>query len=132
MLCPACHADNADGSRECVSCSRPLSGGGDADMERTQIDDRTQIQTRSPESSSWTQPAQGEAAFEPGSDFGPRYRIESLLGQGGMGKVYKAYDRDVDRMVALKIVRPEFALNAGMMQRFRVELLLASQITHRN
>ena len=70
--------------------------------------------------------------FAPGSDFGPRYRIEAQLGEGGMGKVYRAWDKDVGRTVALKIVKPELAVDATIMQRFRLELMLASRISHRN
>jgi serine/threonine protein kinase/tetratricopeptide (TPR) repeat protein/TolB-like protein len=68
----------------------------------------------------------------PGSQFGPRYRIESEIGEGGMGKVFKAYDIDLDRTVALKLVRPELAKDASSLQRFKQELLLASSISHRN
>jgi eukaryotic-like serine/threonine-protein kinase len=68
----------------------------------------------------------------PGSQFGPRYRIESVIGEGGMGKVYKAHDSDLDRTVALKLVRPELAKDANSLQRFKQELLLASRISHRN
>jgi tetratricopeptide (TPR) repeat protein len=70
--------------------------------------------------------------FEPGDDFGPRYRIESLIGEGGMGKVYKAYDKELDRIVALKLVRSELASDPASMQRFKQELLLASKISHKN
>ena len=65
-------------------------------------------------------------------DFGPRYRVEKLLGQGGMGAVYKAYDLDLERTVALKLVRPELMVHPEAMARFRQELLLASKISHRN
>jgi len=68
----------------------------------------------------------------PGSLFGPRYRIESIIGEGGMGKVYRAHDSDLDRTVALKLVRPELAKDASSLQRFKQELLLASRISHRN
>jgi len=68
----------------------------------------------------------------PGSQFGPRYQIDSVIGEGGMGKVYKAHDNDLDRTVALKLVRPEFAKDASSLQRFKQELLLASRISHRN
>ncbi len=68
----------------------------------------------------------------PGSDFGPRYRIEALLGEGGMGKVYKAFDRDLDRTVALKLVRPELAADPVSMDRLKQELLLASRVSQKN
>ncbi|MGA3018526.1 MAG: tetratricopeptide repeat protein [Bryobacteraceae bacterium] len=68
----------------------------------------------------------------PGTAFGGRYRIEALLGEGGMGAVYKAYDTELGRTVALKLVRPELATNPQTMQRFKHELLLASKISHKN
>ncbi len=70
--------------------------------------------------------------LEPGSDFGPRYRIEARLGEGGMGIVYKAYDKELDRTVAIKLLRVGVAAEAGAMQRFKQELLLASKISHKN
>jgi serine/threonine-protein kinase len=65
-------------------------------------------------------------------DFGPRYRIDRILGQGGMGAVYKAWDKELDRPVALKLIRPGLALDAAVEQRFKQELLLASKISHKN
>lgn len=71
-------------------------------------------------------------ALTPGSDFGPRYRIEALLGQGGMGRVYKAYDKDLDRVVALKVVRQGAMGETDALKRFKQELILASKISHKN
>jgi serine/threonine-protein kinase len=71
-------------------------------------------------------------ALAPGSDFGPRYRIEALLGQGGMGRVYKAYDKELDRVVAIKVVRQGVMGEADAIKRFKQELLLASKISHKN
>jgi Flp pilus assembly protein TadD/predicted Ser/Thr protein kinase len=76
--------------------------------------------------------ADAEAALQPGAVFASRYRIVSLLGQGGMGAVYKAQDLDLDRVVALKTVRPELSGNPEILQRFKQELILARQVTDRN
>ena len=75
---------------------------------------------------------QDSTHLQSGSDLGNRYRIESLLGQGGMGRVYKAYDKELDRTVAIKVVRSDLAVSGEVLQRFKQELLLASRISHRN
>src|SRR5262249_2416172 len=70
--------------------------------------------------------------FGPGEELGPRFVIESPLGEGGMGRVYKAYDRELDRFIALKVLQPELASDPQIIQRFKHELLLASRISHKN
>src|SRR5580692_4186421 len=72
------------------------------------------------------------AELQIGNLLGSRYEILELLGEGGMGAVYKAADREVDRIVALKVIRPEMASNPEILARFKQELLLSSQVTHRN
>jgi serine/threonine protein kinase len=49
-----------------------------------------------------------------------------------MGKVLKAWDKELNRNVALKLIRPELASNPDALQRFKKELLLASRISHKN
>jgi eukaryotic-like serine/threonine-protein kinase len=68
----------------------------------------------------------------PGMVVGGRYEILKVLGEGGMGAVYKAKDRELDRLVALKVIRPELASNPDILQRFKQEILLSSKVTHRN
>jgi serine/threonine protein kinase len=70
--------------------------------------------------------------LQPGTLLGSRYEILEILGEGGMGAVYKAADREVDRVVALKVIRPQLASNPEILARFKQELLLSSQVTHRN
>ncbi|HEX7252185.1 MAG TPA: protein kinase, partial [Thermoanaerobaculia bacterium] len=77
----------------------------------------------------------GARSVEPqvGSLFGSRYEIQSVLGKGGMGIVYKAHDRDLDDVVAIKTLRSE-ALFADptLLDRFKQEIRLARRITHPN
>ena len=72
------------------------------------------------------------SALAVGSDFGTRYRIEALLGQGGMGRVYKAFDKQLDRIVAIKVVRQGMMGSDEALKRFKQELLLASKVSHKN
>src|ERR1700685_3754134 len=60
------------------------------------------------------------------------YEILGVLGQGGMGAVYKARDRELDRLIALKVIRPELATDPSILQRVKQELILARNITHKN
>jgi tetratricopeptide (TPR) repeat protein/predicted Ser/Thr protein kinase len=86
----------------------------------------------------WSRPATqpGEPGqskpLQPGDILAERYEILKLLGEGGMGAVYRAHDRELERTVALKVIRPELARNAQVLQRFKQELILARQVTHRN
>jgi eukaryotic-like serine/threonine-protein kinase len=72
------------------------------------------------------------AVLNPGEVLGARYEILQLLGEGGMGAVYKAKDRELDRFVALKVIRRDLASNAAIVARFKQELLLSHQVTHKN
>ena len=63
---------------------------------------------------------------------GQRYEIIQMLGEGGMGAVYKARDVELDRVIALKVIRPELASEPEVLQRFKQELILARQVTDRN
>jgi len=67
-----------------------------------------------------------------GSLIGQRYEVLQVLGQGGMGAVYKARDREVNRIVALKVIRPDLAGNPSIIDRFKQELVLSRQVTHKN
>ncbi len=61
-----------------------------------------------------------------------RYEILELLGQGGMGAVYKAQDRELGRPVAIKTIRTDLADNPLVLQRFKQEIIVARQVTHKN
>ncbi|MGC2201014.1 MAG: serine/threonine-protein kinase, partial [Stellaceae bacterium] len=64
-----------------------------------------------------------------------RYRIEALLGAGAMGEVYRAYDPAIDRLVAIKVVRPELIAGSGaeqLLERFRREARAAGRRVHPN
>ncbi len=70
--------------------------------------------------------------LQEGDVLGARYEILALLGEGGMGAVYKAKDLEVERVVALKLIRPEMASNPAILARFKQELMTAHQVTHKN
>ncbi len=71
-----------------------------------------------------------------GQDFGSRYHIIKLLGVGGMGAVYQAWDKTLEVAVAVKVIRPLASMDAQEAQavekRFKRELLLARSVTHKN
>jgi tetratricopeptide (TPR) repeat protein len=70
-----------------------------------------------------------QSDYPRGTVLAGRFRIEAILGIGGMGVVYRATDMDLDVPVALKLLRPELAHRADAFERFRQELLLARQVS---
>ncbi|MFB7724097.1 serine/threonine-protein kinase [Nocardia sp. NPDC056100] len=62
------------------------------------------------------------------SPFG-RYRLLGLLGEGGMGRVYRAFDTETERVVALKVLPPQFAHDPVYRERFRREAQAAARLT---
>ncbi|HEV2417850.1 MAG TPA: protein kinase [Terriglobia bacterium] len=153
MNCPYCNTANPEGSVRCAHCSQVMVNPGGTETlaagapvpGEAQPARRAQVEsigvltpTPTPSDSGDTvsfgqAPSTAPGVFlDPGTNFGPRYQIEALLGRGGMGVVYKAYDRELDRTVALKLVRPDLTFDPESMRRFKQELLLASRVSHKN
>jgi serine/threonine protein kinase len=105
MLCSLCGHENREGARYCDGCGGAL----DATVSKIGID---------PELNAVRQA------------FGDRYAVESLLGRGGMGSVYKARERTLDRHVALKIVPEYRSQDAPFIERFRREARIAARLRH--
>jgi len=71
--------------------------------------------------------------LQPGTLFSARYEIKGLLGMGGMGVVYRAWDTKLGEVVAIKILRMDAAQSEpAALERFKQEIRLARKITHRN
>jgi serine/threonine-protein kinase len=75
----------------------------------------------------------GLAGLRTGALFASRFEIVGILGRGGMGMVYRAFDRELQETVAIKILRPDVARQSGRIERrFRSEIRLARRVRHRN
>src|SRR5258708_11789509 len=72
------------------------------------------------------------SALKLGEVLSRRYEILDLLGQGGMGAVYKAQDRILDEIVAVKVMRFDMSRTPGWARRFQFEIKLARKVSHRN
>src|SRR6266851_390095 len=129
MQCPVCQADNPSTAATCEKCNTPfpLSDATIPPTEYGQAVGWSAAVTLRPSSE-----AAAKGQLEPGSVLGERYEILQLLGQGGMGAVYKARDIELERTVAVKVIRPDLASHPEILRRFKQELILAREVTHRN
>ncbi len=138
MQCPLCQTENPPAAASCTKCSTPLPLN-DQTLDGTLPSNTPPAHTTPPGTSAWSVAvspppdapyAQGEELV--GTLLADRYGILALLGQGGMGAVYKAHDTELERLVALKLIRPDLASNPEILRRFKQELILAREVTHRN
>ena len=75
----------------------------------------------------------GGELLQAGSIFAGRYEVKEVLGAGGMGVVYRAFDRELGELVAIKTLRPDtVAGDPVALERFKQEIRLARKIAHRN
>ena len=129
MECPVCAAENPAAASQCGKCHTPLPGP--ASLETLNEGGPAEDWTAAGKSKV-SAPAADPDALEIGTVLAGRYEILQLIGRGGMGAVYKARDTELERIVALKLIRPELARNPQILKRFKQELILARQVTHKN
>jgi len=108
MECPKCHFDNPADSKYCKECGIKIYPAVTETMETPKEELTT------------------------GSTFAGKYQIIEELGRGGMGRVYKALDTEVNEKVAVKLIKPEIAADKKTIERFRNELKFARKIRHKN
>jgi serine/threonine protein kinase/tetratricopeptide (TPR) repeat protein len=138
MQCPLCQAENLPTAGICTKCSTPLPWNNQSSEATITGGTLTEIPTPratyawsvAVDPTTGTSSTQGEVLV--GRLLAERYEILELLGQGGMGSVFKARDTELERLVALKLIRPELASNPEILRRFKQELILAREVTHRN
>ncbi len=113
VQCPKCRAENLDTARFCLDCGTSLRS------EREGFPPTATLKSR-----------EGELA--PKTLLGGRYEIAGKIGAGGMGEVYRARDRTLDREVALKILPDEFVGDPERVARFEREARLLASLNHPN
>lgn len=135
MICPKCSTANPPESTSCTQCGHALAGGSRADTWDPLPDGKVNqsgMDTFEFNASKQASQRPLPSTFLEGWEIGRRYRVIRLLGQGGMGTVYLVRDLELDRDVALKLIRDPLAADPQLLGRFKREIQLSSEITHPN
>src|SRR3990172_1916875 len=113
LSCPRCGVETPAPSSRCDVCNTPFgphsseasppvpSPGSDSSQNPTRTSQAEAATGKSPKS------PEDPGPLAPGQPFGSRYRILGVLGKGGMGAVYQAWDEELKVAVALKVIRKE-------------------------
>ena len=143
-FCPRCAAPVAAADTACAACGAPLHSAAPATSAATGLgdtstegpDSRTRLAAGTRILPPLTVGTRATDGLQPGEAFGNRYHIIKLLGVGGMGAVYQAWDDELGVAVAIKTIRPGTRTDPTAAhdaeRRFKRELVLARQVTHPN
>ena len=145
MGCPRCGSDNVSASGRCGVCGALVTStltvpGAEASTSAIPPSEAptgfTPLPTAGTPATARAATTMAAGPLSAGQSFGPRYHIIRVLGAGGMGVVYQAWDAELGVAVALKVIRPEVLLDPGsageVERRFKRELVLARQVTHKH
>jgi serine/threonine protein kinase/tetratricopeptide (TPR) repeat protein len=134
-------------SPSCLKCGSPVTVGagfcsncgtqiGDVPFSSDPADPEKRLTSNNPGGGPDDAQVRADGPFQTGQKIGPRYTILELLGTGGMGAVYQAFDHELGAAVAIKVIRPSAQSDATaakeLEQRFKRELVLARQVTHKH
>ena len=110
MECLKCHTPLPDGSKFCYACGADVTGGGtmgtSAGTEGLQVRLQRLVEGK--------------------------YKVERLLGKGGMGAVFLAHDLTLERVVAIKVLPPDISMDEHIVKRFQQEAKTAAKLDHTN
>ncbi len=120
MRCPKCQAENPETVKFCGECGTALPPVQNSDSSKDVRPGATET-LRTP-----------VKELTRGTLFARRFEVIEELGKGGMGRVYRVFDKKVEEDVALKLVKPEIAADREVIDRFRSELKMSRKISHRN
>jgi len=130
--CPECLAENRDDARHCAACGQALpeaqAGGGGSGT----VDVDGPASRAAPSAGNTGVTRTRDQLFDTGEVLLDRYRIESLLGVGGMGSVYLAEDRLLKQKVALKFMNDAFSRAPGALDLLLNEVRVARRVSHPN
>jgi len=111
MECLKCHTPLPDGSKFCYACGADVTGGGTLGASASGTEALMQRLQRLVEG---------------------KYKIERMLGKGGMGAVFLAHDLTLEREVAIKVLPPDISLDEQIVKRFQQEAKTSAKLDHTN
>ncbi|MCC6144760.1 MAG: protein kinase, partial [Candidatus Hydrogenedentes bacterium] len=118
VKCPHCFHVNPDQQENCQQCGAGLP--------------RIRIEARSAMNEVQQQPGKSQLQFRRGQVVAGRYTVLNLIGQGGMGCIYKVHDNTLGEDVALKTLLPQFLQDKLVLERFYNEAKIARRLAHPN
>jgi serine/threonine-protein kinase len=111
MECLKCHTPLPDGSKFCFACGADVTGGGTLGANASGTEALMQRLQRLVEG---------------------KYRVDRMLGKGGMGAVFLAHDLTLEREVAIKVLPPDISMDEHIVKRFQQEAKTAAKLDHTN